>query len=297
MPHTVNEPGLGTDPGSLIAQSEAASAGIRPGAEKQIVWAHGDHRRTALSIVYVHGFSASAGEIRPVPDRIAEKMAANLFYTRLAGHGMDGQALARASLADWQDDLRQAIKIGAMLGERIILIGTSTGGALVTWALAQPSLARNVAAAVLLSPNYRLKAAGAFLLEAPFARQMVHLALGRTRHAEAATDLQRRIWTAHYPTDALLPMAQTVRLARRTKVEAIRTPALFLYSPADRIVDPERTLQVARRWGGPHQEMALARTGDPNNHVLAGDAYSPDTSDLLVTEISTWLIRTACPNS
>jgi len=290
-------PDIAGDPEAYVRASEARVAGIRPGAEKQIVWAHADRRRTPLAVVYIHGFSASAGEIRPVPDRVAADFSANLFFTRLAGHGIDGAALGTATLAQWLGDVAEAITIGQALGEKIILMGISTGAALATWALSQPQLAGPVAATVLVSPNFGLKAAGGFLLEAPFARQIVHLALGRTRNVEPATALQRRIWTGIYPTDALLPMAAAIGLARRVRVEAIQTPALLIYCPRDQIVDPAKTRTVADRWGGPHLLIAVAHTDDPNGHVLAGDAYAPANNETLVTQICGWLRQTLRPHS
>jgi alpha-beta hydrolase superfamily lysophospholipase len=210
-------PTIADDPEAYVRASEARIPGIRPGAEKQIVWAHPDRRCTPFAIVYLHGFSASAGEIRPVPDRVAAKIGANLFFARLTGHGIDGSALGRATIGDWLNDIAEAIAIGEKLGQKVILMGVSTGGALATWALSRPELAPKVAAAVLISPNYGLKAAGAFLLNAPFARQLVHITLGRTRNAEARTELQRKIWTTTYPTEALLPMAKVISLRRSAR--------------------------------------------------------------------------------
>ena len=290
-------PGLENDPEAYIKASESRFPDIRPGAEKQIVWAHADKRRTELSIIYLHGFSASAGEIRPVPDLVAKHIQANLFFTRLAGHGIDGSALGDATLEEWLDDVAEAFAVGRAIGERVIVLAVSTGAALATWAMTQPDVSRNVAAAVLFSPNFGLKASGSFLLGAPFARQIVRAVLGRTRQAEARNELQRRVWTATYPTDALLTLAKAIYLSRKAKVELVTTPALFFYSPDDKVVDPRPTLKIAARWGGPHQVRVVSGSDDPNAHVLAGDAYSPSTTQSAFTQICVWLDETLQPNS
>ena len=68
---------------------------IRPGLQKEIVWANpATKTKTPLAIVYIHGFSASKGEVRPLPDKVASALGANLFFTRLTGHGEDGAAMA-----------------------------------------------------------------------------------------------------------------------------------------------------------------------------------------------------------
>ncbi|MDD4273595.1 MAG: hypothetical protein PHG14_07705 [Desulfobacter postgatei] len=37
--------------------------------------------------VYIHGFSATRKETAPLSDLVAKTLNANLFYTRLSGHG------------------------------------------------------------------------------------------------------------------------------------------------------------------------------------------------------------------
>lgn len=75
---------------------------ITPGVEKRVIWQDGfKEQRTPVSILYVHGFSATSEEIRPVPDRLADALGANLVYTRLTGHGRGGDAMAEATVNDW----------------------------------------------------------------------------------------------------------------------------------------------------------------------------------------------------
>jgi hypothetical protein len=139
---------------TYLTASESAFPDIRPGLAKQVVWADPlAKHRTPLAIVYIHGFSASKGEVRPLPDLVATALNANLFYTRLAGHGRSGDAMAEASVDDWQEDMREALDIAALLGDRTLIIATSTGAALATWALSQPTLTARVEGAVFLAPN------------------------------------------------------------------------------------------------------------------------------------------------
>ena len=92
---------------------------IRPGLQKEIVWADpATKAKTPLAIVYIHGFSASKGEVRPLPDKVAAALGANLFYTRLTGHGQDGAAMANGSVNAWINDYAEAIAIGRAIGDR-----------------------------------------------------------------------------------------------------------------------------------------------------------------------------------
>jgi pimeloyl-ACP methyl ester carboxylesterase len=154
---------IGDDPEAYLAQSEGRVPNIVDGLQKEIVWAYpASKARTPLSIVYVHGFSASKGEVRPLPDIVARELGANLFYTRLTGHGQDGPAMATASVKAWANDFAEAVAVGRAIGEEVIVMATSTGGGLTIWAAAnQPELMDKVKALVLLSPNVGVRAAGA----------------------------------------------------------------------------------------------------------------------------------------
>ncbi|MEO1612581.1 MAG: alpha/beta fold hydrolase, partial [Pseudomonadota bacterium] len=190
---------LPADLDAYLAEAEAAIPGITPGGEKKIVWAGAPGERTAFSLVYLHGFSASKEEIRPVPDGVAEALGANLYYARFAGHARDGAALASVSAGDWWRDALEALEIGRRIGERVIVIGTSTGATMATIALADPDAARNVAGLVAISPNYAVKGAPLAVLTAPLARQILPLAFGAERSWEPLNEAQAKWWTTSYP--------------------------------------------------------------------------------------------------
>ncbi|MGV3552782.1 alpha/beta hydrolase [Rhizobium sp.] len=281
---------MGDDLDGYLERAEAKVPGIQPNQHKEIVWADPKTKaKTPIAIVYIHGFSASPGEMRPVPDIVARNLGANLFLTRLFGHGTTTRAMADVSVNAWVNDFAEAIAIGERLGERVVIMGTSTGGALTTWAVAQPAFRDRIAGVILCSPNYGVRAAGSSLLTLPFARQLAHLVMGETRSFEPGTDLQRLYWTTTYPVDAILPMAETVRLAVTAPVEQVQIPALFLISPEDQVVDPAITRRMADRWGGPHRLVEVEGVEDPSRHVLAGEAMSTATTEPIARLMAEWL--------
>ncbi len=281
---------IGDDPVAWLATREADVPNLRAELAKEIVWADPASKgRTPLAIVYIHGFSASKAELRPVPDRVAAELRANIFYTRLAGHGRDGAAMAEASLNDWVNDYAEAIAIGRAIGDRVVVIATSTGAALATWAATQADLSRDVAGYVLVSPNYGVQAAGAWLLTMPWGRQIAEMAVGPERGFEPINEQHARSWTTRYPTAATLPMAALTNLARQAPVERVTAPALFIFSDADAVVRPELTRDMAARWGQPHETMIVEGSDDPSHHIIAGDAISPSTTMLVAGRIGAWV--------
>jgi alpha-beta hydrolase superfamily lysophospholipase len=287
---TFDPASIGSDPQAWLAKWEENVPALRPDLASEIVWAYPNSRaRTPLSIVYIHGFSASKGEIRPVPDMVAKAFGANLFYARLTGHGQDSAAMGRTSVNEWVNDYAAAIAIGRMIGEKVIVMGTSTGGSLATWGATQPSLSEDVAGLVLISPNYGIQSVGAPLLTMPWGETLARLVIGKERAVTPANEMHAKYWTTTYPVAALLPMAATAALARNAPVENVQVPALFIFSDSDRVVRPERTHAIADRWGAPHDMMVLQQSGDGGNHVIAGDAFSPQNNTLVAGRIEEWI--------
>ena len=281
---------IGDDVDAYIAAREAEFRDIKPGNAKQIVWAFPASRaRTPLAIVYVHGFSASPGEIRPLPDLVASELGANLFLTRLAGHGRTGDAMLEGSVNAWMNDFAEAVAIGRRLGERVVIIATSTGATLSTLAALQPELMADVAGLVQISPNYGIKAAGSDILTLRWASTLVPLIAGETRGFEPRNDLHRMFWTISYPSLALLPMGALVKLAAGTDVTRATVPSLFIYSPTDGVIRADLAADFASRWGGAKEVVEVGTSGDPLNHVIAGDALSPETTANLAARTTAWI--------
>lgn len=283
-------PEVGTDPAAFIAGQEAGFADIRPGEAKQIIWAGTPGVKTPLAIVYLHGFSAGPEEIRPVPDRVAAQLGANLYFTRLAGHGQTPEAMGRATAENWLADLAQSIAVGEALGDRVILIGTSTGGTLAALAAADPQLSAKLAGVVLISPNFGPRPAAAALLDLPFVRWWGPLLVGANRSFTPANPAQATHWTTTYPTVALVEMARLVHTARATDWTQAKVPLLAIYSPDDQVVRPDRTVDVLAHWGGPVRavQRRMGAGDDPSGHVLAGDILSPSQTAPTVALIAEW---------
>ncbi|WP_068084420.1 alpha/beta hydrolase [Polycladidibacter stylochi] len=274
-----------------LAQSEAKFSDIRSGLDKQVIWADAPEQKTNLALVYLHGFSASKEEIRPYPDLLAKHYQANLFYQRLSGHGRGGAAMGKATAEQWMHDTLEALEIGNRIGNKTVLIATSTGGTLAAWAALTGKLKKsNVVAIVFVSPNFAIKAAGSSLLTRPITRDALPFILGSKRNTDTKQSPEKQHgWTMNYPFSAVFPMAELVAYVQTLAFEKAQVPALFIYSPQDKTVDAAATDLAYETWGAAKERILVTNSSDENNHLIMGKVSSPNTTIPLSKRTIDWL--------
>ncbi len=275
---------LPSDLNEYLSREESKVPHLRAGTEKKIVWNSADHAVTDVSLVYLHGFSASRGEVSPVMETLAKTLHANLFFTRLRGHGQDSHALATATATEWLEDVNEAWAIGSAIGRKVVLAGTSTGATLALWAVSEGA---KPAALIFFSPNFYPKDSRAGLLLLPFGLSIAKAITGPTRSWEPKNELQSRSWTHEYPIEALLPMMELVDYIAPFKLSAITTPTLIFTTDNDETVNVPLIRKKFNELGSP--EKRLIEVPNASGHVLAGDAASPASTAFVESECLSFL--------
>lgn len=290
---------VGTDPipipadlDEALAWEETQWSDLTPGTEKIVRWHDPDGKaRTSVAFVYLHGFTATRQEVAPLVDSLADRFGANVFYTRLAGHGRSPEAMREASVAAWTRDVRQAMVYGSLLGDRVVLVGTSTGGSLAAWAAAQPEFRAALEAVVLISPNLGPREPLSGLLDGPWGLQLARLLIGDWHTWEPANAAQRRYWSTTSAIEGLPPMMATVALARDAADTPFEAAVQVFSSTEDQVVDPARIRRWFDRIEAPEKRFeSLGDVGDRHDHVLAGDILSPDGTPVLLERITDFLV-------
>ena len=277
------------DPVDYLAAAEEQVAGLNPiiqGTEKRIRWfGNSKGQRTRYAIIYLHGFSATRQEIAPVGELIADQLGANLFETRLSGHGHNVDALVDVTAEDWLADAVESLAIGKLLGERLVVIGTSTGATLAL-AASNHELFTDVDSLIMISPNFAPRDGMAELLVWPGGPQLARLVLGNTRSWTAANDLQDKYWSTTYPVAALVEMMRLVKRVRSQLPMQLEQAVLTLYSPKDQVVSIDRLRTSIAQIDSPRlRTVEIPGSGDPANHVLAGNILAADNNETIVNEI------------
>lgn len=256
----------------ILMASEAQHTDLIDGTQKHVDWFANVSEKTDISIVYLHGFSASHKELSPMTETLAKQLGANAYYSRLTGHGRSDDALAEGTMAAWKADAQQAYEIGTLIGEKVILIGTSTGGTLTTWLSAQhfvdPS---KVMANILISPNFAINSGSAWVLKSSLGMWFTKLIAGDYRGFEPQNEFHATYWTERYPMEALQPMLYLLDDIDDLDKSSISIPQLMIYSPTDSVIDVEKALEtVSEMTSASVNIQPFTTSTDPSQHVLVG---------------------------
>ena len=272
----------------LIEDSENEILNIRPDTEKKIIWANQNKVKTKISLIFIHGFSATRAELDPVIEMLGKELNANIFFTRLRGHGLDGEALAEATFDDWMIDTKEAIDIGNAIGDKLILIGCSTGCSLIH---ANLQYINNAAAVIYISPNFGSKSYLGKLLIIPGAKWFIPFIFGKEYSFVPRNADHARCWTTSYPIKALFAVKDSVVAAYKVKHIRIKQPVLFYFSDDDQVVSAKATRIIISKMGNNvsiHNPI-LTNTDDSSKHGVLGDILSSSQTNSGVKKILSWL--------
>lgn len=266
-----------------LAERERSVPGLRRGVEAGVVWAHPDSpSRTRLSLVYLPGYSATRGEISPVAEQIAAALGANLYFARPTGQGGDPDGHRTVTAADWVADGLEAWNIGQLLGEKVILVGVSTGATLATWLTLGPQGIRP-AASIFISPNLTPKNRQTEWLLWPGNEWLLQQVLGQTMSSPPGNAEQALYWDNTHHSHSLIPMMQLVEGARSRDFSRWPTPVLVVFNPTDPVVDQAVTVERFSRVDAQKRRLVPWEVSEGDDqHVLAGRARSPAGTERMV---------------
>ncbi|UER67797.1 alpha/beta fold hydrolase [Borrelia sp. BU AG58] len=254
---------------------EESKFNLEENTRKEIIW-NKKKEKTGYSVVYFHGFGSSKNEIYPVPHNIAKALNANTFFTRFKGHGIeDKDALKGIKTQDWLRDIDEAIQIGKLIGEKLIIIGTSNGGAAAIWAL--ENYPNDINSAVLISPNIYPKDKRTSLIYYPWGRQIAYLATGG--YNKFGTKESKRIEhevikTFHsklQQVDSIIAMMGLVKLINSYGFDRIKTPMITIYPTKDPTVDSSRINRFISEYGGDKEAIPMILIESRHSHVPVGN--------------------------
>lgn len=208
---------------------------ILPGAEP--FFFHGG----AAGCLCLHGLSASPAEVRWLGVALAER-GFTIYGPRLTGHGIHQRDLRHIRWQDWYTSALDGLHMLRGICDEVYVTGLSMGGILALLLAAEnPDSVNGIAplAAPLILPNSRILRLARWI---KFVRPFLHLPdvtdfperlkAEQTRRGEPAIG---RVRYDTWPTNALYQL-QTLMDITGARLDAIKAPALLVYSEADQTV-------------------------------------------------------------
>ncbi len=276
---------------AYLAQREDTVLGLKPGNEAYILWADSlNKRKTPYSIVYIHGFGASPMEGDPVHRFLASHFGANLFVTRLPEHGIKREnGMEYLTAQKLADAAGEAYQIGKSLGDSVIVVGTSMGGAL---SLLLASQQPDIHSILLYSPAIRENGERLEALFKPWTKYLMEKTvmkngvLHQNREGEKAA-----FWSEDYHINGYESLAVLLySMMNQETFQKVKQPLFmgYYYKSAeeqDRVVSVPKMLEMYSQLGTPEdkkREMAFPKSGD---HVIASSITSTDWEGVLFTSI------------
>lgn len=302
-PFALNWPDLPDDLNKLdelIHQRENLEANLKKEVNARFVWSKPNlPKQTEYSLVYIHGFSATRGEARPLHTNLASRYGFNLFQARLAGHGYKGtQGFRNLTAQKLVDSAVEALSIGQKIGKKVILMGTSTGAALSLYLAAHvPS----VAALLAYSPLIDFHGGISRLLKSAPLRRLAKLWPGNKFIVNRQSGLpnEGRVWNSRYRLEGLLALGEFVEKAMRPEIfKYINQPILLGYyykdeENQDDTVSVKAMLQMFDNISTANTKKMKHAFPEASSHVISG-AYTSKSLKKVEKISNTFLEEILC---
>jgi len=210
---------------------------LKPDNESRVIWANDSIKgKTSHCLLYIHGFSASWFEGEPVHRDFASRYGMNLYIPLLASHGIDTtEALIDMTPNRLWESAKEALVAAHSLGEKVILMSTSTGGTLSLKLAAEfPELVDGL---ILLSPNIAINDPAAFLVSKPWGLQLARFVKkGNYRTATTQHPEELQYWQCKQRLEAAVYLQQLVETTMTKKTfEKVTQPVFLAYYYKDEV--------------------------------------------------------------
>jgi pimeloyl-ACP methyl ester carboxylesterase len=193
----------------------------------------------------------------------------------------------------WWNSAKEALAIGNQLGEKVILVSTSTGGTVALQLAAE--YPTRVHALINLSPNIAINDPAAFLLNDPWGLHIARAVLGSKYRDTGASEEKSKYWNNKYRIEAIVQLEELIESTMTEETfERIKQPSLTLYYyKNDKEQDPEvrvsAMLEMHEQLGTEPSLKVQKAVPTAGAHVLGGSMASKDV-DAVYNEMEAFAI-------
>lgn len=272
-----------------INDNERTTPNLKPDNQARIIWADSIHKtKTKYVVVYLPGFGATYQEGYPLNVDFAKLYGANLYLPRLWGHGTESKDnLLGLTPENLLASAKEAVATATQLGEKVILMGTSTGGTLGLLIAAQnPDLIHSM---YLYSPNIAIANGAAFLMDNPWGlaiSRVVHQGDYHSFDAKDMDDYALKYWTCRYRIEALVALESLLEHGMTTATfNKVKCPILVgaYYKndeSQDKVVSVAAMDNMFDNVATPKEQKLFVKFPEAATHVIACKMRSKSYDDV-----------------
>jgi pimeloyl-ACP methyl ester carboxylesterase len=273
---------IGDDLEQYVLEKESEMNNLKADNQARIIWYNDSLKnKTEYALVYLHGFSASQGEGIPVHIHFAEKYGCNLYLSRLYEHGINKkEALIDMTPEKLVNSAAEAVAIGKLLGQQVILMSTSTGGTLSLYLAANHP---DIHALILYSPNIKINNPAVSILSYPWGLQIGRLITGGKYNESKPESYEDSLyWTNTYRLEAVAYLQQLLDITMNRKVfQNVTQPVFLAYyykndKEQDETVRVDAMLEMYAQLGTSEQKKQEKAFPEAGEHVIACKFKSKD---------------------
>ena len=252
--------------------------------------------RTKYSIVFIHGFTTTGYQSKEFLNKLSSELNANLFMTRLSGHGVPYEGTKQMQIDKIMYDVSEAIIIGEKIGKNVILVGHSLGGALSMLAADDEVLSKKIDTLVLFAPG------NSGFSSFAFTNTLISSLVDRTGSLCWLIDCDPRSfmelpddekWENYFATDfdtnIFYQIARIPFATDSISYETISTSALVFYDENDRLVNASKLKSNFKKWAAKNKIVSVETLETDRGRHMFPSISNPHLDQMFLDEIKNWV--------
>lgn len=208
----------------------------------------------------------------------------------MAEHGIETQyPLLNLTEEKLLESARFAIEIGKKLGEKVILMGTSTGASLALYLASQREYQKHISSLILYSPLIRFYGMSNKLLTNAMGRKALRIIPGNKYliTSKNSTYAEDEIWNKSYAMAGAIALGSFVEHYMNASLfKKVKHPAFIGYyyknkHNQDKVVSIKAIKKMISNLGSRTEFLKIANFPDAQNHVICSSLLSKSVNDVI----------------
>lgn len=270
----------------IVKAKDANTENLKDKCGAEIIWKNDSIQKTEYAIVFLHGFSACAFEGNPIVNDFAKEFGYNLYLHRFPEHGLnDAESFKTITPKAWIESGKEAINIGKNLGEKVIVMSSSTGGTVSTFLAAENPNA--IAAQFLYSPNFEIANPAAGLVNDQWGFQILEsIEDGKYHYIKGMSEESMPFWTTTYRIEGLIALQDLIEQTMTEEIfEKINIPTFVGYyykneEEKDKTVSIDKMKMAFDLFQTPEDKKVIIPFAEVGGHVITNQFQKGGLEDV-----------------